>query len=254
MIDGHVHLEKGPLTIEYVQEFVDEAQKKGITTLQILDHTHRFKEFEFMYEDLKEISIQKDWLSNKFNDSLDDYIKLIEKCKLASFPIEIKFGLEVCYVKKYESMLKEVLSHYSFDFLVGAVHSIDSLLYDMPFSKDILWDVYPIDEIYDHYYQSIQDCIQSHLFTQLAHPDTIKMANQYPSYNLNNTYDTIAFLLSKYNMNCENNTGVHYRYHHQDIGLSQDFLEALKKHHVKLITASDAHYPYDVGKCFTAIR
>ena len=55
MIDGHTHLENGDLTIEYVQEFVDEAVKKGITTLHILDHTHRFKEFEFAYEKLKEI-------------------------------------------------------------------------------------------------------------------------------------------------------------------------------------------------------
>ncbi|HAM31031.1 MAG TPA: histidinol phosphate phosphatase, partial [Erysipelotrichaceae bacterium] len=49
-IDGHVHLENGPLTKEYVWEFVRSAQKKGIETLQILDHTHRFYEFHDMYK------------------------------------------------------------------------------------------------------------------------------------------------------------------------------------------------------------
>ena len=32
MIDGHMHLENGPLTKEYVLEFVEEAHKKGIHT------------------------------------------------------------------------------------------------------------------------------------------------------------------------------------------------------------------------------
>lgn len=45
-IDGHMHLENGPLTKEYVLQFVEEAQKKGIDEIQILDHTHRFIEFE----------------------------------------------------------------------------------------------------------------------------------------------------------------------------------------------------------------
>ena len=46
MIDGHMHLEYGPLSVDYVLEFVQEAVKKGLDEIQILDHTHRFKEFE----------------------------------------------------------------------------------------------------------------------------------------------------------------------------------------------------------------
>ena len=42
MIDAHVHLENGPLSKEYVFEFIDTALEKGIDHLQILDHTHRF--------------------------------------------------------------------------------------------------------------------------------------------------------------------------------------------------------------------
>ena len=59
MIDGHMHLENGPLTKEYVYEFIDEAILKGIDEIQILDHTHRFKEFEKCYEPLKKYSKQK---------------------------------------------------------------------------------------------------------------------------------------------------------------------------------------------------
>ena len=65
MIDGHMHLENGPLTKEYVLEFVEEAHKKGIDKIQILDHTHRFIEFEPIYMELKDYEVQKTWLENK---------------------------------------------------------------------------------------------------------------------------------------------------------------------------------------------
>lgn len=65
MIDGHMHLEYGELNKEYVLQFVDEAVKKKLTRIQILDHTHRFKEFEPIYAKLKEEPLQKEWLENK---------------------------------------------------------------------------------------------------------------------------------------------------------------------------------------------
>ena len=48
-------------------------------------------------------------------------------------------------------------------------------------------------------------------------------------------------------MLAENNTGCYYRYHHQDMGLSDELLSIFKQHGVKMITASDAHQPSHVG-------
>ena len=45
----------------------------------------------------------------------------------------------------------------------------------------------------------------------------------------------------------ENNSGIAYRYGHQDIGISDEMLKIFKEHKVKMITASDAHKPEDVG-------
>ena len=39
-----------------------------------------------------------------------------------------------------------------------------------------------------------------------------------------------------------------YNCQRQDIGLSDQLLQTLKKHHVQMITASDAHHPEDVGR------
>lgn len=250
MIDGHMHLEYGELNKEYVLQFVDAAVKKGLTKIQILDHTHRFKEFEPIYKELKEEPLQKKWLENKemkFKDSLDDYDKLIKEVKSLDLPIEVAFGLEVCYVPKYENYIHEVLAKHQYDFIVGAIHSINGKLYDMNFSKAILWDKYDVDDIYKEYYKLIFSLVKSGLFTQLAHPDTIKMFNYYPTYDLTPTYHELADLLVKYQVKAENNTGCYYRYNHQDMGLSDELLKILKEHQVEMITASDAHQPDHVG-------
>lgn len=257
MIDGHMHLEMGELTKEYVLTFVAEAQKKGITTIQILDHTHRFIEFEPIYKELKEYPIQKKWLENKqmkFKDSLQDYQKLIDEIKAMDLPVHVLFGLEVCYVPKHKQLIKDILAPYDYDFLAGAIHSIDGILYDMSFSKQLLWEVQDINHIYKRYYELVFDLIESDTFTQLAHPDTIKLFNYYPTYDLSETYERMAVLLNKRHVKAENNTGCYYRYRHKDMGLSDELLSILRKNNVSMITASDAHKSEDVGTCIKEIH
>ena len=62
----------------------------------------------------------------------------------------------------------------------------------MNFSKDILWNKFDVDDIYRDYYELIFSLVKSDLFTQLAHPDTIKMFNYYPTYDLTPTYHQLA--------------------------------------------------------------
>ena len=251
LVDGHMHLEYGELSVDYVLEFVNAAVEKGIDKIQILDHTHRFKEFEPIYENVRKANkYQEEWLNNKefkFHNSLDEYVELINKVKNIDLPIEVTFGLEVCYVPEFESLIKEILKDYQFDFLVGAIHSIDGILYDMPWSKDMLWKNYDIDYIYQRYYELLFKCIESDIFSQLAHPDTIKMYNYYPLYDLTNTYFQLAQLCNIHNITVECNTGCHYRYNHQDLGLSDELLKILVSNGTSIITCSDAHHPNHVG-------
>lgn len=248
MIDGHMHLEYGELSVEYVLEFVEAAKKQGLSKIQILDHTHRFKEFVPIYQELKEASgYQKEWLEKKKLDSLSEYQRVIEQVKAMDLPIEVSFGLEVCYVPKHKEFIKELVSQYPYDFLVGAIHSIDGLLYDMNFSEEILWSKYDVNHIYQRYYELVFDLVESDIFSQLAHPDTIKLFNHYPTYDLKPTYHTLADLLNKHHVKAENNTGCYYRYSHKDMGLSDELLTIFKEHGVEMITASDAHYPGHVG-------
>ena len=252
MIDAHTHLENGDLSIEYVHKFIDAAKEKGITHLQILDHTHRFFEFKDCYKRVCEVStLQEEWFLKKQKNSIDDYLKLIAALKKETFDIDVRFGLEVCYTPETESLLSSILEHYQFDFLIGSVHSVNGYLYDMDaFSKELLWDKNDPSTIYKSYYDSIEKLIQSNLFDQVGHPDVIKLYSIDPGYDLHPTYHHIARLANEYNIKMEDNTKAHYSYHHPDIGLNADFRNILKENNVQIVTASDAHYPSDVGRCF----
>ena len=238
--DGHMHLEYGPLNKEYALQFIEEGIRKGLDEVDILDHTHRFKEFEGCYEHLRIYEEQDKWLhqKTKFQNTLEEYGALIKEMKQMDFPIRVKFGLEVCYTSNTEELLKQILGDLDFDFLTGAIHSIDSILYDMPFSSKLLWDIKDSDEIYQRYYEEVSCLIRSGLFGRLAHPDQLKLFNIYPDYDLNDTYEKIARQLNEMNMYAENNSGIHYRYGHKDVGINEEMLRIFKKNRVSMICAS----------------
>lgn len=252
MMDAHVHLENGDLTKEYVHQFIQSAKEKGINQLQILDHTHRFFEFKDCYKTICDTSVlQKDWFLKKQKNSIQDYIELIQKIKAENLDIQVSFGLEVCYTPQTEDILRSILKSYSFDFLVGSVHSVFGYLYDMDaFSKELLWNQKNPKDIYEAYFNSIKRLIQSDLFTQVGHPDVIKMYQINPGYDLHSTYLEIAKLAKTHSIFMEDNTKAHYSYHHPDVGLNVDFRKILQENQVHIVTASDAHYPSDVARCF----
>lgn len=249
VIDGHMHLENGPISEEYAMKFVEAGVAAGMDCIQILDHTHRFTEFSFLYDKLKEKAPQqKQWLEKKKLESIKVYQDLIERMKKKDLPIEVRWGLEVCYDPDHKEELKEILSSYPYDFLIGSIHSIDGLLYDMKsFSREILWDKFDTNWIYKRYYEIMEDMIKSDLFTQIGHPDQLKLFHDAPTYDLTPTYEHLAVLAKQHDVYMENNTGIHYRYRHEDMGTAPDFLAILKKHGVKIMTASDAHQPEHVG-------
>lgn len=252
MIDGHVHLEKGPYTINWLSEFIRVAIERSITGLYILEHSHRFEEFAPVYNSviLDDTDIgryQRNWFSKRLSVPLEEYKNFIRAMRQSSFPIEVKFGLEICYFPEYENKIRQIVSGFDWDFLTGAIHWIDGWGFDHPTIKEV-WKEKDINEMYIKYYKLMEKLIRSNLFNHLAHPDSIKCFNYYPDYDLKYTYLTIAELLKRHNMKTEFSLGLYINYGHKEFGLNKEFLSALKQQKVELITASDAHVPENAGK------
>jgi histidinol-phosphatase (PHP family) len=252
MIDAHIHLEKGPYNLDWLQKFINTAIKRGISELYLLEHSHRFKEFKPIYQsvikDESEIGkYQRSWFSRRLTKTLDEYKDFIRAMRQGSFPIKVKFGLEICYFPDCEEQVKQIVSNFDWDFLTGAIHWIDGWGFDHPPIKES-WIRKDVNSVYKKYYELMEKLIQSDLFDHLAHPDSIKCFNYYPDYDLTETYSNIAKLLKKNNMKTEFSLGLHINYGHKEFGINKEFLSILKQEKVELITASDAHIPEDVGR------
>lgn len=250
MIDAHIHLETKEYTLAFLDAYIKQAQKMGINVIHVLEHTHHFKQWLPLYEDaLKETPEAKAWLLKHEMIDIQKYYDFIELARKQSFPITVKFGLEVCYFPQKEAFIKEMLSDFPFDFAIGSVHYVFNRPYDLKgISEDILWNIYPVNTIYQQYYDLVIQSVTSDLFTQIGHPDTIKMFTAYqPDLDLVPIYHKLADALVEHQVIAENNVGCYYRYGHPDMGMSDTLLSILKEHHVMLTTSSDAHVAAHVG-------
>jgi len=255
MLDCHIHLERGPYTVEWVRRFVDAAATMGLDEICLLEHTHRFAEFIPMYEEaIRYSDYQKNWLAGR-NDgsrSLRSYTALIDEARKIDFPIKVKFGLEVCYFENHENLIRTITSGYPFDFITGSVHWVDGFGFD---HKKEFWNDMNVDHLYVRYYEIMKNLIRSGLFNGCSHPDSIKVYGHYASYDLTETYSEIADLLISHGMYTEQSGGLHLNYSKNcEIGMNRKMLEVLRGKGVDIRTASDAHCPEDVGANIEALQ
>ena len=250
VVDAHIHFEHQEYSFEIMDKMVETAIQNGVDEIHLLDHTHKFKEFSFLYTKNSLEPSAFSHFENRKYISIKEYTNFIKKVRLKSYPIKIKFGLEVCYFKQYECELKKELSKYDFDFLVGSVHFVDGFGYD--YGKE-LWEGKDVDKVYKRFYETTYDLIKSNIFDHLAHPDAIKIYGYYPSFDLKPYYENVAKLLSENNMTTENNSGF-FRYGFTNYGLDEEFYKTLKKHNVTIYKSSDAHKCSFIGAKFSELK
>jgi histidinol-phosphatase (PHP family) len=218
--------------------------------LYLLEHSHRFKEFGGLYDsiivDNAYGKYQKEWLKRKCTIPLKEYKNLIMKMKKKDLPIDVCFGLEICYFPEKEEYLKSVISNFEWDFLTGSIHWIDGWGFDHQKIKEV-WEEKDTDIIYQKYYELMIKLVESKIFNILAHPDSIKCFNYYANNDLSHLYEKLALCLKENNVSAEYSNGLFINYNHSELGMNKELLKILIDNKVNIVTASDAHRPQDVG-------
>lgn len=247
MIDGHIHIERGNYTLEWIQEFVDRALATGLTEIRLLEHNYMFPEFAPMYDSARQKSDFVDaWFQRKAGKKdLKEYLALIEQVRKTDFPVTIKFGLEVCYFKNYEDFISAHTRNLGLDFLLGSMHFVDDFAFDHTAE---LWEGIDVDTTYRRYFEDSVALADSGLFDGIGHPDTIKIFGHKPTFPLTEYYEALAKALARNHMYADQNSGAHRRCPDTaELGMDAELIRILKKYNVPIITSSDAHTPEDVG-------
>ena len=83
MIDGHIHIERGKYTLEWIEQFVNHAMEKRLQEIRLLEHNYIFEEFSSMYVSVcSYIEYVDAWFKRSSGKhKLEEYLRLIDKVR-----------------------------------------------------------------------------------------------------------------------------------------------------------------------------
>lgn len=241
--DMHIHIERGPYTLQWIEEFIFAAEKMNMREITLLEHSVRFKEFHPVFKEARDYNnYQQRWFDEKAKTarSVDEFRRLACEVKSGEYPVKINFGIEVCWFEQHEKELAGLVADDVFDIVIGSVHWVDNWVFNQ---RKYQWLGRDIDAIYRRYFEMENTLMQSGIFDVIAHPDLIMCHSLYPSYDLRETYEIFCKTAKKSGVAVEMNTTRGTK-----TGLNDDFLKAALREGVRFSTGSDAHCPEDVGK------
>ncbi len=245
MTDVHIHIERGPYTKEWISRFADQAVKAGLDEIWLLEHSFRFREFAPMYEPVCAYNdYQKNWYLSRVGPSIGEYQALISEMRKQQFPVRIRWGLEICYLPGYESLIREQLRAFPYDFAVGSIHWVEGFGFD---HKAEFWEGKDPEALYRSYYALMLQMVKTGLFSGVAHPDSIKCFHHYPTGDFSAVYRELADELNARGMYAEQSGGLALNYGFEERGMNRTMLDIFRSRNVAIRFASDAHRPEDVG-------
>ena len=241
MRDLHIHIERGPYTVEWIEQFINKAEKEGLDEICLLEHSIRFTDFHSTFKEAREYNLyQKRWFEGKEKSAhtLDEFKALAEKIRDRDYPVKVSFGLEICYFEQHIDEIKQLTSDGFFDYIIGSVHWIDNWTFNQ---RKYQWLGRDTNEIYKRYFEMQNTLVESGVFDIIAHPDLITCHSLYPTYNLEDTYKLLCKNIKANNVMLEMNTS-------KSLGVNEQFFNIAKEVGVNFSTGSDAHRVEDVGR------
>ncbi len=241
--DLHIHIERGPYTVEWIEQFVNTAVRRNINEITLLEHSVRFKDFHCTFKEAREYNLyQKKWFEEKRKTAhtLDEFKALAYEIKSRDYPVKINFGIEVCWFEQHREKIAELVSDGFFDYVLGSVHWIDNWTFNQ---RKYQWLGRDVNKIYARYFEMENTLMESGIFDIIAHPDLVRCHSIYPDYDLTDTYREFCKIAKENGVAVEMNTA-----RGQKNGINEDFFKIAKEEGVTFSTGSDAHSPQDVGK------
>jgi len=156
--------------------------------------------------------------------------------------INILLGYEVDYLKGY--MDTRVLNA-DVDYLIGSVHFLEGWGFDNPefIGK---WEEQDIDEIWQKYFNTIEEMAKSKLFDIVGHLDLIKVFKFIPNGDIVKMATPALQAIKDADMVLELNVAG-YRKNVAEAYPSQELLEAAFELNIPITFSSDAHKPTQVA-------
>ncbi|MFA5455313.1 MAG: histidinol-phosphatase [Sulfurimonas sp.] len=227
IVDLHNHTKLCNHAEGEISEYIEKAIECGIKHFGFSEHApmNFDQKYRISFEQMREYEKSVFDAKEKYKNS-----------------IEILLGYEVDYLRGYmdERVLKADV-----DYLIGSVHFIEEWGFDNPeFIRN--YKDQNIDEIWQKYFNAIEEMAKSRLFDIVAHLDLIKIFKYMPNKNINIIAKKALLAIKEADMSIEINVAG-FRKPIGEAYPSLALLKEIKKLGIPITFASDAHKPEQVG-------
>ncbi|MNO15733.1 histidinol-phosphatase [compost metagenome] len=252
-------MQQGCYSEEWLDRYLATGLEREIAEFGVVDHLYRFRECRSYYEkhmlldDSPVGRLQRKWLDQVCVASLTDFVSFVTEAKKTR--PQLALGIEADFFPGGEAELKELLSGFEWDYVIGSIHFLDGWGFDNPETKDE-FSGRDLIMTYARYYEFLGQACATGLFHIIAHPDNLKLFGFRPEdeQELLPYYRRIAEQMARSGVITEINTGLAYRYPVAESCPSPLFLSVLAEYHVPITLSSDAHYPDDIGMLLDEAR
>lgn len=236
--DYHVHVERGPYTLEWLERFVLQAAKAGITDLGISEHAYRFTQTRSL--------LSNAWVEKRKTEDLDAYLGMLQEARRRG--VRIKIGIEMDVMPDNMEAMKDFLASYPFDYAIGSIHWLGGFGFDLEEMRE-QWEARRVEEVYETYFSLLEAMIAARPADIIGHADVIKVFGFKAPEVAERWYERLTPLIARSGMAVEVSTAG-WRKPVGEIYPAPEWLRRLVDAKVPLVLSSDAHRPEDVGALY----
>jgi len=224
--DYHVHViahGEYQYSEEWLNRYLERAKQRRIRAIGLVEHDE--------YRD------RVDW----------DLIKSLRGPEL-----HVACGLEIDFLPGREETIKEMLSQYPLDFVIGSVHFINGWPFDHPDYRQQFASA-DIDQVYGDYFELMDKMVRCGLFDIVGHLDLIKLWGHRPVIKNSLQYALpVLHSIKATGMIIEiNSAGI--RKPVREMYPSLDIIGEMFRLGLPVTMGSDAHHPDQVAEDFADI-
>ena len=163
-IDYHTHHERCGHAVGKLEEYVQRGIQLGLQQLGLSDH------LPLIHVDPASYYPEMAMPMAELPHYVEECLTLKERYRGV---IDLRLGLEADYIEGYEDQIREILSPYPWDYLIGSVHFLGE--WDITDYRQVDgWEGKDELEVYRLYYDAVKKSALSGLYDIIGHMDVIK--------------------------------------------------------------------------------
>ncbi|OQX86621.1 hypothetical protein B6D60_05860 [candidate division KSB1 bacterium 4484_87] len=233
MHDLHIHTSLCNHASGAMIEYVRSAIRAGLESMGFSDHNPLVPGYESRFR----MAIRE----------MDIYLRTISALRERfNGTIEIKLGIELDYVAEEEDFLRDFITRYPFDYIIGSVHYLRHLTKN----EYVYLNEIPIGEgkkYFPIYFEKIQKAAESELFDVVAHFDLPKKFWGKMSDEEYQLAENALKTISRKELTLEINTSGLRTNGVNETFPGKELISLARENGIQFVLGSDSHSPADVG-------